>query len=485
VDLRGLRASPPSWVSSATGRTADHYIAAPGREPTPGAERGSTPMSDPVVDSPAPIRDLDASGETVLAGPARPVSLRVSFYWMLAGHVVGAGCKWLELSLLAKLGTRHMVGQFAYALALTAPVVMLTNLQLRAVQATDARGQFPFRTYLGVRLAGNALALAVIGGLAALAVRDGTPGALGIVLAMGVAKVIEAAGDVFHGLLQRHERLDVIARSLIAKGVLSVAAMIVALRVTGSVLWAVAGLAVAHAAVLAAYDVPQSRALWARRVGGWGRLFELGPMLRLIRVALPLGVVMMLASLGSNVPRYFVEHRLGVGELGVFSAVSYIMVAGLAVIGALGHAAIPRLSRHYAAGDRSAFLRVMLLLVALALALGAGGVAVAVVGGRRVLSLLYRSDYAYAQPVLVWTMIGATAAYLGTAFDYCLTAARSLPAQAPLWAAMLAATAAGCALLVPRYALVGAAMAVALGYAVQCIGAGWLLSRALRRGVSS
>ena len=43
-----------------------------------------------------------------------------------------------------------------------------------------------------------------------------------------------------------------------------------------------------------------------------------------MRLALPLGFVMMLASLGTNVPRYVVEHRLGVRELGVFSAVSYI-----------------------------------------------------------------------------------------------------------------------------------------------------------------
>ncbi len=462
------------------GPKTSHYIAVPGREPTPGAEPGATPMSDPVLDPPLPIRKLEGNGGAISSAPARPVSLRYSFYWTLAGHLVAAACKWLELTLLAKLGTREMVGQFAYALALTAPVVMLTSLQLRAVQATDARGQFPFRTYLGVRLAGNVLALAVIGGLAALAARNGTSGVLGIVLAMGVAKVVEALGDVFHGLLQRHERLDVIARSLMAKGVLSIAAMLLALRFTGSVLWAVVGLAFAYAAVFVAYDVPQSRGLWAGRLGGWRRPFELGPMLHLTRVALPLGVVMMLSSLGVNVPRYFVEHRLGIGELGVFSAVSYILVAGLTVIGALGHAAAPRLSRHHAAGDHAAFRRVMLRLVALALAMGVGGVVVAGFGGRPLLSLLYRSDYAYAQPVLVWTMIGATAAYLGTAFDYGLTAARTLRAQAPLWVAMLAATAAGCALLVPRYALVGAAMAVALGYVVQCIGAGWLLARALR-----
>lgn len=446
-------------------------------------------MNNPALGSPIQGPPVETPAAVAVPAPAPAnVSLRVGFSWTLAGHLVAAACKWLELTLLAKAGTRDMVGQFAYALALTAPIVMLTNLQLRAVQATDARGQFPFRTYLGLRLVGNVVALAAIGVVALVAARGGTPDVLGVVIAMGIAKAIEAVGDVFHGLLQRHERLDVIARSLIGKGVLSIVAMGLALRATRSVLWSVVGLAVGSAIVLVAYDIPQSRALWGRprRAGErWWSAFELRPLLRLTRVALPLGIVMMLASLGANVPRYFVEHRLGVGELGVFSAVSYIMVAGLTVIGALGHAAIPRLSRHHAAGDRAAFVRVMTLLVALAVALGAAGIAVAVVAGRPLLSLLYRSDYAYAQPVLVWTMIGATAAYLGSAFDYCLTAARSLRAQAPLWIVMLAATAGGCALLVPRYGLVGAAAGVALGYAVQSAGAAWLLARALRPEVAS
>jgi len=43
-----------------------------------------------------------------------------------------------DVSALAKLGNASMVGQYALALAIAAPVFMLTNLQLRAVQATDA-----------------------------------------------------------------------------------------------------------------------------------------------------------------------------------------------------------------------------------------------------------------------------------------------------------------------------------------------------------
>jgi O-antigen/teichoic acid export membrane protein len=414
----------------------------------------------------------------VPVGVAPPASLALNFYWTLAGNLVAAGCKALQLVLLAKLGTRDMVGQFAYALAVTGPVVMLTNLQLRNFLATDARGQFPFSTYLGTRLLGGAVALAAVVALASL---GGDPGVVGIVIAMALAKTVEATEDVFHGLFQRHERMGVLSRSLMAKELLSLGAMALVLRVTGRVEWATLGLAAGAGVVLVAYDLPQGRALW--RAAGSAGAFRPGAegAGRLVRLALPLGIVMMLASLGSNVPRYVVEHELGVRELGVFSAVSYLMVVGLTAVGALGHSAAPRLARHHAAGDRLAFLRLMARLLGLAGLLGVAGVAVSAVAGRALLELLYRAEYAEAQPVLVWTMVGGIAAFLGSALDYGLTAARSLRAQAPLWIAMLATTAAACVVLVPRHGLVGAALGAGAGYVVQCAGAAWLLARALRR----
>ena len=70
----------------------------------------------------------------------------------LAGNMVYAACQFGMLSVLAKLGSPSIVGQYALGLAITAPVFMLTNLQLRGVQATDARHEFAFADYFTLRL---------------------------------------------------------------------------------------------------------------------------------------------------------------------------------------------------------------------------------------------------------------------------------------------------------------------------------------------
>jgi hypothetical protein len=48
----------------------------------------------------------------------------VNFLWTLSGNVVYAACQWGMLVVLAKLGTHQMVGEFALALAITAPIVV-------------------------------------------------------------------------------------------------------------------------------------------------------------------------------------------------------------------------------------------------------------------------------------------------------------------------------------------------------------------------
>ena len=95
------------------------------------------------------------------------VSLRSNFAWTFAGNAVYAAGQWALLSLIAKRGGSEMLGQYALALAITAPVAMLSHLNLRAVIATDVAGKHPFGDYLVVRFGATLAGFAAIAVLAA------------------------------------------------------------------------------------------------------------------------------------------------------------------------------------------------------------------------------------------------------------------------------------------------------------------------------
>jgi len=68
---------------------------------------------------------------TIAGQIARPsVSLHRNFSWAFAGNVIYCACQWGILTILAKLGSVEMVGQFALALAITTPVALFFQFQL-------------------------------------------------------------------------------------------------------------------------------------------------------------------------------------------------------------------------------------------------------------------------------------------------------------------------------------------------------------------
>ena len=64
---------------------------------------------------------------------------------MLFGRGTYSLCQWFLIIILAKLGTAEKLGQFTYALALTSPVVIFSQLNLRAFMATDSKRQFELK----------------------------------------------------------------------------------------------------------------------------------------------------------------------------------------------------------------------------------------------------------------------------------------------------------------------------------------------------
>lgn len=412
-----------------------------------------------------------------MARPARS-SLRVNISWTFLGNTVYALAQWGMLVVISKLGAPEAVGQFALALALTAPVMLLANLQLRIIQATDARREFAFADYLGLRLITVGLALLVIGG-GALMLADYSRETALIVLALGLAKAVEAISDVLYGLLQQRERMRLIAISLMLKGAMSLLALGLGVVLTGRVFWGALGLALTWAGLLLAYDLPVVRATLREAPALASTPRWHGPtLLALSRLALPLGLVMMLLALNGSIPRYFIEHALGSYELGIFAALAYLMVAGSMVVNAIGEASSARLAQHYAAGEHARFVRLLAGFVGLGAALGGAALLGALLLGRQVLSLIYAPEYA-RQELLVWLMAAAALSYVASFLGYAMTAARQLKLQAPLFAAVTASTTLASWLLVPRYGLVGAALALSIAALVQIIGSLAILGRAL------
>ncbi|TMB15126.1 MAG: lipopolysaccharide biosynthesis protein [Deltaproteobacteria bacterium] len=416
--------------------------------------------------------------DRMVASAALPaLSLRVNFGWTLAGTVLYAACQWAMLSVLAKLTSPEEVGHFALGLAVAGPIFILSGLQLRAIQATDARGAVRFSDYLAVRIAGSALGCCAT---LAIAVLGRFPYAGRIVLVgMAVAKSVESLSDVLYGLFQQRERMDRIAHSLAMRGMFALALLAAGVWLGRTAAWGVLGIIIAWTAVLVLQDLPGRAMDRSRAPDLRTRNERARDRRRVVMTGLPLGIVLLLVSLNFNIPRYFLQASRGERELGIFAALASTVTAGLVVVNALGQSASPRLARLAVESDRAGFVALLWKLLATGTAIGVAGVLAAIFIGRDVVALLFTAEYAAHQTALVALMIGAAFGFVASFLGYAMTALRAFRVQVPLFVPTCAITAIWASLDVPRAGVLGAARAMIASAIVQLIGSAIVVARRL------
>ena len=401
--------------------------------------------------------------------------LKRDFTWVLAGNIFYSACQWLIVVVLAKLGTPQKLGEYAWGLAISAPIVLFANFQLRSLLASDIVERFRFAQYLTFRLVSLAAALGIVTLVAEL---GGSGEKAFVVILVAGAQAVELVSETFYGLMQKQERMDRISKSLMCRGALSLAAMWITMYATRSVVWALVALLVGRLFVLFSWDatfgaVKSELRISSGGIGDW--------MLPLFRTALPLGVISMLVSLNANITRYFVEGHRGGAELGMYSAVASLLSAGTLVVSAYGQALFLPVAKACVSADRGEFRKFAVLTLVLGVLLGGGAVAISMLFGSVILTRLFHPEYAQYADVLVRLMIAGTIAFIASGLGFVMTAARSLRPQVPLLMIVGVATAASSAFLIPRYGLMGAADASLLAAIVQLIGTGVILFRVDRR----
>jgi O-antigen/teichoic acid export membrane protein len=337
-------------------------------------------------------------------------------------------------------------------------------LQLRSVQATDARREFAFAEYLGLNMVTATLGLGLIALIALLGGYTQETGLLIIIL--GVAKALESLSDVAYGLMQQHERLDWMSRSQMLRGVLAVTALAVGVALGGLLTGAIA-MAVVWGVVLLLHD------LWwgASKILG-GRMItrpslavsfddrcrtSISRLSKLAWLAFPLGLVTMLNVLNASLPRYFIARHAGERPLGVYAACVALLGSFFLVQTAIAQAALPRLSQQFARGQRTAFLRTSAFVMGCGVINGMLAVLVAYCWGRQLLELAYSHQYAQEGTLFVWLAIAAAGQCVGNALLYLLHATRDYRSVAMISLAVATSTLLLCAALVPPLGPLGAA----------------------------
>lgn len=397
-----------------------------------------------------------------------PVTIGANIGWTLLSSMTLAGCQWLVMVAIARLGTAQQLGQYSLAVAITGPIVMLCRLNMRTVMVTDAKSVHPFADYFSTRLVLAVAGLLLIGVYAFASHQDGAVSLA--LLALMAMKAAESQSEIIYGALEKQGRFRIVSASALQRGVLLVLVVAVLLWRDASLNAALLATGLAWFLVLLLHDMPAlSRGHdveWLN--ANWRR------MARLARDCLPTGLVMLMISVNVNLPVYFVSHALGIEQVGYYSSIaSFVSIGGLGAAAA-SQAMAARMARAFH-DDRESFWRQIRRLMWISVAVVLCAVLLALVWGGPVLALLYGPDYADKGNVLVWvalaTGLSVPVAFLGLA----LTIARRFGHELVLTMASIVVVSASAAWLVPAAGISGAAISLVLGFATRLVLSAYVL----------
>lgn len=425
-------------------------------------------MTETPIDRTAMTRTHARSLQTV------GLSVWRNFSSYLVGVALYYLTQWGLVIVLAKLGSPATVGQFTLALAIASPVFLLTNLELATVQTSDLSNERTFGDYLGLRLLCSLAGALIILSIAWFS--ESGREIMSIMIWVTCAKFVETLSELCYGHLQKHERLDVVARSLLIRGLVSLAVMTIIFAATGDLAAGVVGQLVVWSIVFLGHDL-----VMIRRIQSIRPRFQTGLMWSTFRTAFPLGAVAGVNGLAVQVPRYAVETFLGKHELGIFSAIASIAMMSSLITLAISRSTLPRLVKLYERMDMPAFKRLILRIMSSGAAIGVIGVVGALLFGNLLLTIVYSEAFAAQSQILVIAMInvGILATFSPVANG--LLATKRFGIQIPIQLLKLLAVVLACLVLVPLFGTVGAAWATAISSVVSVSGYSLLLWRAMRR----
>jgi len=166
---------------------------------------------------------------------------------------------------------------------------------------------------------------------------------------------------------------------------------------------------IARCVVLLGYDISKRTQNLAEASGRFTHKvlvprFDSKEQLGLLRHGLPLGIVVLLTTLSSSLPNFFIKHGLTERDLGIFSVISLTISVGNMAVVSLGQAAFTRLARSYFHRNASEFDALLGKLLLAGAAIGAVGMIVSRFAGREILTMIFRPEYAERADLLPWIM---------------------------------------------------------------------------------
>ncbi|WP_088031977.1 oligosaccharide flippase family protein [Evansella clarkii] len=397
------------------------------------------------------------------------MNLLKSLSWITIANLVMSLTKWIILILIARITTPTEVGIYSLAFALTAPIALGANMKLRSLYLTEEK--LSFGDYVYTR---NTVSIASLILMILISVFFYNEYII-MILLVGISKILDLQSDLYYSIPHKKNNLKLVGKLIIIKHLMTLSVFAITLFYTENVQISL----ILYLLIQIGYLNLNEKRVVTKSIKEKSAS-RIGAMKSLLIIALPMGFVQIVVSLNTFIPRYFIEWLESPEALGVFSAISYVIVVGNIFMGGLAQVLIPRLSKWYKSNMVGTFLKVIYVyLLIFSFIFGSLMFVIFYYFGDIIL-LLYGEEYSNYQFLLIIMSIVLTFNVINWVFDIGLLSIRYLNIQYKIAIFIMFFNLMVSYFLINYYGMTGAAWSMVIVSILQAILRGYFLMVRLR-----
>lgn len=239
------------------------------------------------------------------------------------------------LIVISKFDSTESVGLLTLGLAITAPILLLSRLNLRSAYNSDYLNEFTFNQYHTLRIMFTVLYILIsfiIIQFFSLRFKDEC-----FIYSIVIWKAIESISDMIYAYFQKKTNMRVVFYINLWKVTLSIISFMMTYFIYEDIVMAFMSLIIVHLLFLV---------IEYRKLNKYidFKLMKDFDTKKLLVITIPLGIAHFLTSMNVNVPRYSLQYIGDAEQLGVYGSLFYLITAGTYIILAINNAVLPRQS---------------------------------------------------------------------------------------------------------------------------------------------
>ena len=331
----------------------------------------------------------------------QPLSLKENMLWNSIGSFVYLVCTWLTTVLVVRLSTSYSdSGSLAVAMAVGNITSTIVFFKTRPVQVGCKETECSAADFIGFKIICSIVALffSLIYTVLTVDITNYSTTFLYIIF-----KIIETFIDVYHGIFQQNDRLDIAGKSQMIRGVLVVASFSMGLAVFHSLLYSITLMALTTLLVAIFYD----RRMASKFTQAHAK-YDIDKTKQIARTCFPGFVSCLLISIVVSQTRQSYAIRYGNELLGVYAAVATPTVVIQAIANYLYAPLYKPISDALRSHDKAWISQLLNKVIAIILLLLLAGCLASAFLGSFALSLLYSPNISIHSNLLYGALAVAT-----------------------------------------------------------------------------